>query len=341
MNRKITEQLFDTIADADERYIREYIDAQAKTPGHGRMKIRFAVILAAALIMLFGTISIAAISPVIGHFLANLRSGQQAVMQNFNEIQAEYAVYIDDTQKCEGVIGTLNSVILEDHHLILSYTFDWSGLEEAQDGSFHTYFLPWFFYITDGENIICQSEYTEGLHTQTHAGDTGEELSMVTHIYCIDLEHLDGKDLIGKELTVRLLYAEGGEGFSSTFTPETCFTDRNWNIDKTYNFDGHSLTLNKVQESALYITLFIDCDTIGHNEDAYAFILSDELGNDYTAYPNNNNTTDGYWFTKPEAIGTRLTLKIIQSHMESDQYGQITNDSYEVLYELPIELNFN
>lgn len=338
MSRKPNEQLFDIIGDVDERYIREYMDAQAEKRRPGHRKARGFVILAAAMIMLFGTISLAAAAPVIGHLLASLQSEQQAIIQNFDEIASAYAVRIDDKQECGGVVGTLNSAVLEDHHLLLSYTFDWSSLEEAADGSFHTYFLPWFFYITDGNNIICQSEYTGGLHTQTYLGDTGEELSKVTHIYCIDLEDVDGRDLVGKELTVRLLYARDGEGFSGAFTPRTCYTGRSWKIGNSYEFNGHSLTLNRVRESALYVTLFIDCATIGHNGDEYSFILSDELGNDFTAYPNEDTDTDGYWFTKPKAMGTRLTLKIIRKGTESGRYGEIADGSYEVLYEIPIEL---
>ena len=143
---------------------------------------------------------------------------------------------------------------------------------------------------------------------------------------------------MGKELTVRLLYEQGGKGFTNTFTPTSCFTDRSWNIGKTYSFGEHRISLERIEESALYVTLFIDCSTIGHNEDEYRFVLSDELGNDYTAYPNRDNDTYGYWFIKPEEVGARLTLKIIHSKMETDPYGGIIDDSYEVLYEIPIEL---
>lgn len=97
-------------------------------------------------------------------------------------------------------------------------------------------------------------------------------------------------------------------------------------------------TLNRVMESALYVTLFIDCASIGHPGDDYAFVLSDELGNDYTASPNGDNDADGYWFVKPEAMGTQLTLKVIRSGLVSDPQGNVTDDSYEVLYEIPIEL---
>ena len=86
------------------------------------------------------------------------------------------------------------------------------------------------------------------------------------------------------------------------------------------------------------MTLFIDCATIGHNGDDYAFVLSDELGNDYTTYPNGDNDTYGYWFTKPETLGTQLILKVIRSGKESGLYGEISDGSYEVLYEIPVEL---
>lgn len=251
---------------------------------------------------------------------------------------ASYAVRIGDTQECDGVIGTLNSAVIEDRHLLLNYTFNWSGLDEAADGSFHTYFLPWFFYVTEGDNIICRSEYTKDLHTQTYGSDVESNPAEATHIYCIDLEDRDGRSLMGKALTVRLLYAPDGQGFVSTFTPEACFTDRSWDIDKTYEFNEHKIVLNKVRESALYVTLFIDCASIGHVGDDFAFVLSDELGNDYTAYSNGDSDADGYWFVKPETLGTRLTLKIIRSGLKSDPQGNITDDSYEVLYEIPIEL---
>lgn len=338
MNKKANERLLDIMGDVDERYIREYIDAEKKAHRPRRMKMRLTVIPAAAMILLLGTVSLAAAIPAIGHFLTNFRSEQQAVLHNFNEIEAEYAIRIGDTQECDGVIGTLNSAVIEDRHLLLSYTFNWGGLDEAADGSFHTYFLPWFFYVSEGDNIICRSEYTKDLHTQTYDSDAEGDPAEATHIYCIDLEDRDGRSLLGKELTVRLLYAPDGKGFVSTFTPEACFTDRSWDIDKTYEFNGHKIVLNKVRESALYVTLFIDCASIGHIGDDYAFVLSDELGNDYTAYSNGDSAADGYWFVKPETLGTRLTLKVIRSSLKSDLQGNITDDSYEVLYEIPIEL---
>lgn len=338
MNRKANEQLLDIIGDADQRYLQEYLDAQKKIHRPGSVKKRLILPLAAAMLFLFGTVSLAAI-PAIGSFLENFRSEQHAVMQNLNEIEAKYAVRIDDTQECNGVVATLNSAVLEDRHLLLSYTFNWSGLEEARDGSFHTYYLPWFFSITEGDNTISCSEYTKGLHTtQVYTEDADGNSLEATHIYCIDLENGDGSTLVGKELTVRLWYSQDGPGFVSTFTPETCFTGKSWNIGKTYDFDGHKVTLNQIRESALYVTLFIDCATIGHNEDEYSFVLSDELENDYTAYPNGDNDTDGYWFIKPESMGTQLTLKVIRRNMKSGPYGEISDGSYEVLYEIPIEL---
>ena len=342
MNRKTNEQLLDMIGDVDERYIHEYIDAmntQARSRSTKYVKKRFTVALAAAIILLFGTVSLAAALPAIGHFLTNLENENRVGTLNFDKIEAEYAVRIDDTQEYDGVVGTLNSAILENKHLLLSYTFDWSGLEDAADGSFHTYFLPWFFYITEGDNVICRSEYTMGLHTQIYWGNAeNEDAAEMTLIYCIDLKDIDGANLVGKELTVRLLYAQGGEGFVSTFTPTTCFTDRSWDIGRTYQFDDHKIILERLQESALYVTLFIDCATIGHNGDDYAFILSDELGNDYSAYYNRDSNAEGYWFIKPETMGTQLTLKVIRSYRETDPHGVTVNDSYEVLYEIPIEL---
>lgn len=338
MKRKRNEQLLDMIGNVDERYIQEYMNAPHRSFGSGHIKHRLITILAAALIMLLGTVSLAAAVPAIGHFLANLSNERRSVLQNFSEIEAAYAVPVNDTQECQGVIGTLNSAVIEDHQLLLSYTFDWGGLEEAKDGSFHTYFLPWFFYITQGDNVICQSEYTEGLHTQDYPGDADEALTKSTLIYCINLEEIDGKSLIGQELTVRLLYAKDGAGFVSTFTPTSLFTDKSWKIDKTYTFAEHTIRLKEVQETALYVTLFIDCATIGHAKDDYTFVLSDGLGNDYTIYPYEDNDTNGYWFTKPETMGTQLILKVIQSNMESNVYGEITEDSYKVLYEIPIEL---
>lgn len=336
MSGKMNEQLLNIIGNVDEKYIQEYIDAQAKTHKSPRLRMRFSVPLAAAMVLLIGTVSLAAV-PTVGHFLANLANGNRVIMQNFDDIEAAYAVRIDDTQECNGVVGTLNTAVVEDHRILLRYTFDWSGLEEAKDGSFHSYFLPWFFYITEGNTVVCQSEYMDGLYVEVYDDDSAEE-TKATYLYCIDLSAVEGQDLIGKELTVRLLYAQGGEGFTSTFTPTSCFTDRGWNIGKTYSFGDHRISLDRVEESALYVTLFIDCSTIGHNEDDYRFVLSDELGNDYTSYPNRDDDTYGYRFIKPEEVGARLTLKVIRSNMETDPYGGIIDDSYEVLYEIPIEL---
>lgn len=337
MNQKTNEQLLDILGDLDERYVKEYLQIQSKKSAPGRTRIRFSIALAAAAVLLLGTVSIAAV-PAIGRFLTNLANENRAVIQNFDEIEAKYAISIGETQECDGVIGTLNSAVLEDQHLLLSYTFDWSGLKEAEDGSFHTYFLPWFFYITEGDRVICKSEYTGSLHTQTYSDNEEEDSAEMTILYCIDLKDLTGRELIGKKLTVRLLYAQDGNGFVSAFTPDSCFTDRTWSIEKTYELGEHSLTLDKIQESALYVTLFIDCASIGHSGDELAFVLSDELGNDYTSYPYGDNDIDGYWFTKPEEMGTQLTLKIIRSNMETNPYGEILDDSYEILYEIPIEL---
>lgn len=126
-----------------------------------------------------------------------------------------------------------------------------------------------------------------------------ERLWKMPLLYCIDLEGVKGQDLVGKELNVRL---------------------------------------DSVRESALYVTLFLDCADIGHKDDEYAFLLSDELGNDYTAYPDEDNAANGYWFTKPEAMDGRLILKVIRGRLESDSYGLPVNDSYEALYGIPIEL---
>ena len=336
MSGKMNEQLLNIMGSVDEKYIQEYIDAQAKTRKSKRTRLRFSVALAAAMVLLIG-MSVSAAVPAIGHFLANMANANRIMIQNFDDIEAVYAVRIDDTQECNGVVGTLNNAVVEDHRLLLCYTFDWSGLEEAKDGSFHTYFLPWFFYITEGNTILCQSEYMEGLYIEGYDDGTVEE-AKATYLYCIDLSGVEGLDLIGKELTVKLLYEQGGEGFISTFTPTSCFTDRSWNIGKTYSFGEHSISLEQIEESALYVTLFIDCSTIGHNGDDYQFVLSDELGNDYTAYPNRDNDTYGYWFIKPKEVGAQLTLKVIRSKMETDPYGEIIDDSYEVLYEIPIEL---
>ncbi|MBD5460769.1 MAG: hypothetical protein HDR26_07490 [Lachnospiraceae bacterium] len=334
MSGKMSEQLLNIIGSVDEEYIQEYIDAQAKTHKSRRTRMRFSITLAAAIVLLIGTVSTAAV-PAIGHFLANRANADRIIMQNFADIEAAYAVRIDDTQECGGIVGTLNSAVLEDHCVLLCYTFDWSGLEEARDGSFHSYFLPWFFYLKEGNTVLCQSEYMEGLYVESYAA--GE--TKATYLYCIDLNGMEGQDLTGKELTVQLLYEQDGEGFTSTFTPTSCFTDRSWNIGKTYTFGEHRISLERIEESALYVTLFIDCGTIGHNEDDYRFILSDELGNDYTSYPNRDNDTYGYWFIKPEQVGAQLTLKVIRSKMETDPYGGIIDDSYEVLYEIPIVKN--
>ncbi len=329
------EQLMTAIGEIDEKYISEYLNKCAHPTRSHRAGIRHTFILAAAMAALLGTVSIAAV-PMIGHFLANYAHEQERILKNFDEIESEYAVSIGDTQDCNGVTGTLNSAILEDHYLLLSYTFDWSGLEEAQDGSFHTWYLPWFFYITEGNNVICHSAYTNGLHTQIYPENDKNDFTG-TYLYCIDLDNIPGESLIGRELTAQLLYSGNGDGFISTFTPQSCFTDRNWSINKDYQFESHELRLKEVRESALYVTLFLDCATIGHAGDEYQFVLSDELNHDYSVYSYGDD--DSYWFIKPESTGAQLTLKIVRSHLQTDTVGQIIEDSYEVLYEIPIELN--
>lgn len=333
MNGEAGDQLLAGIGEVEEKFILEYLEEGTRR--RGRLRGRVAVGLAAAMAMLFGTVCLAA-APAIGHFLEDLRKENQIIMRNFDEIEKEYGTFVGHRQECGGVTGTLNSAALEDHYLLLSYTFDWSGLEAAGDGSFHTWFLPWFFYITEGDTLICRSEYTRGLHTQDYPGGGEEDSAGATYIYCIDLGNLDGASLVGKELTVRLLYAEEGEGFVSSFTPEACFTDRSWRLDRVCEFQGHRITLNEVRESALYVTLFIDCEDIGHPGDELSFLLSDELDNAYAAYPYGDVDEEGYWFTKPEAMEGQLTLKVIRRDGKKNPAGVTTDDSYEVLYEIPI-----
>ncbi len=338
--RKAGEQLMDAIGDVNEQYIYEYMEAldgatRLRRKGGRPGKLKYTVVLAAVMILLLGTVSVAAVS-MIGHFLANSAREREAVLKNFSEIQEDYALPIGTVQEYNGVTATLNSAVLEDHSLLLSYTFDWSGLEGAQDGSFHTWFLPWFFYITEGDTVICHSEYTQGLHTQTLPGEAENEFSD-TFLYCISLGETEGRSLAGRELSVQLLYAEDSGGFSSSFTPKACFENREWQPDTTFEFQGHEITLHSVRESALYVTLFMDCDAIGRAEDEYMFVLSDELGNDYTVYPYETADSE-FWFVKPESMGRQLTLRIVRSGLTSDRYGEITDDSYEILYELPVNL---
>lgn len=346
MSREAREQLLDQIGEVEEKFILEYLEeapvaaVMAEKRGanrRGRLRGRFAFGLAAVMVMLFGTVCLAA-APAIGHFLDDLRKENQIIIRNYDEIEKEYGIFVGHRQECGGVTGTLNSAALEDHYLLLSYTFDWSSLEGAEDGSFHTWFLPWFFYITEGDTVICRSEYTRGLHTQDYPGGGEKEAAEATYIYCIDLGNVDGTSLVGKELTVRLLYAEEGEGFVSSFTPESCFVGRSWSIDNTCEFQGHRITLNKVRESALYMTLFIECDDIGHPGDELTFLLSDELDNAYAAYSYGDVDKDGYWFTKPEAVGRQLTLKVIRRDGQKTPEGVTIDDSYEVLYEIPVRL---
>ena len=97
MSDKMNEHLLNIMGSVDEEYIQEYIDAQAKTHKSRRTKMRFSVALAAAMVLLLGTISLAA-APVIGHFLANRANANRIVIQNFGDIEVAYAVSIDDTQ---------------------------------------------------------------------------------------------------------------------------------------------------------------------------------------------------------------------------------------------------
>lgn len=341
IHRKATEQLMDVLGHVEEQYIQEYMEARNVTQDfriakRAPRKLKLTLLLAALMVMLLGTVSAAAVFAV-GHFHSDYLHEQESILKNFDSIASTYALPVGGPQECGGVKGTLNSVLLEDHYLLFSYTFDWNGLEEAQNGFFRTWFLPWFFYIQSEDMVICQSEYTQGLHTQTYSDDPEDEFSD-TFLYCIDLGDIEGQSLVGKELTVQLLYAKDGDGFTYTFTPATCFTDREWQIDKTYEFEGHQITLESLRESALYITLFGDCDDIGHAEDEYQFILSDELGNHYPIFSYETEDSS-YWFTKPETVGSQLTLKVIHSNLTSNSYGEITDDSYDVLYEIPIELN--
>lgn len=343
MKRKANEVLSDAVGAVDERYIREYMETleeeekekpRTKQKGRRRRWYRMPFAAAAAIVaaVFLGTAGAAAFVPLIGYFQESRENESRAVVQNFNAIEAAYAVPIRETQECQGVKATLNNAIVEDHYLLLSYTFDWSGLEEARDGSFHTWFLPWFFYISEGENVICCSEYTKGLHTQQYPAGDRDAFTEVTLLYSIDLGERSGEQLLGKELTVRLLYAQGEEGFVSTFVPQACFPDRYWEIGREYKLGEDVITLKGMQETALHVVLFIDCDI------PYTFMLSDAQGNDYPLYPNDDNETDGFWFTKPNHVGGGLTLKVVQRMRGTEPSGGNPDDSYEVICEIPIEL---
>lgn len=331
MSRKANEALLDAIGAVDERYIQEYVEMQEQKKKRRKQWYRmpFAAVAAIVAAAFLGTAGVAAFVPMIGSFRESRENDSRAVIRNFDEIEKAYAVQIGDVQKCCGVTATLNSAIVEDHHLLLRYTFDWSELEEARDGSFHTWFLPWFFYIAEGENVICSSEYTKELHTQNYLAEDGDNFTRMTLLYNIELENIKGEDLLGKELTVRLLYAEGGEGFCSTFVPKDCYADRYWEIQKKYKFGEDEIVLKGVQETALYVVLFIE-----HNTD-YTFVLADEQGKNYTLYPYDDNKTDGYWFVKPENAGGGLILKVVR-RLQADAAGELAGDGFEVVYEIPI-----
>ena len=96
MSREAKEQLLDQMGAIREGYILEYIDARSKAHRKS-LKMRFMIPLAASMAVLFGTVSLAAI-PVIGNFLANFRAEQRAVIENFDAIEAAYAVPIGDTR---------------------------------------------------------------------------------------------------------------------------------------------------------------------------------------------------------------------------------------------------
>ncbi len=347
MNQQGKELLFDKIGEIEEGYIREYVEEKEReTRGMegGTLKKRkarggkrFSLALAAAAAALLGTVSFAAV-PAIGHFLESWQNERHAVVKNFDQIEAEYGVDLDIVQECDGVVCTWNSAVVEERFLVLNCTFDWSGLEEAQNGSFHTWYLPWSFRLEADGRAVAGSENTEGLHTQSYHKE-GAALSDFsdTYLYCIDLGDTDGRSLVGKELTVRLTYGEEGDGFGAVFTPNACYEDRSWLIDKSYELGERELVLKEVRESALYVTVLLDCDFAGNTE-GYTLVLSDELGGDYALYPYDENEEEGYWFTKPEQMGEKLVLKVVRSRVERDVYGNIIDDSYEVLYEIPVEL---
>ena len=98
MSGKMNEQLLNIMGSVDEKYIQEYIDARAKTHKSKRTRMRFSLPLVAAMVLIIGTVSLAAV-PAIGHFLTNLTNANRIVMQNFDDIEAVYSVRIDDTQE--------------------------------------------------------------------------------------------------------------------------------------------------------------------------------------------------------------------------------------------------
>lgn len=336
------ELLLQTIGEIDQQYIQEYTDSvQQSRP---RRRIRFVATLAAVVAILAGSLSIAAAFDVdmigeIGHYFTAWSIGHDVAIQNYREIQSKCGVDIYDEQTCGGVTATLNTAVLEEHQLVLAYDFNWSGLEYAQDGSFHTYFLPWKFEILADNEVICTSDNTEGLHTQTEYFHYDEAANLIgaNIFYTLDLPSaITGKELTGKLLTVRLLYSDDS-GFSSSFTPTAYFQGQTWQLDAEATVGNATIHVTQVKESSLYLTLLMDCKNVEENQ--LSFLLSDESGIDYDIYVNDTSAENEYWFVKPPELGQHLTLKVVRNQIQTDELGEIIDDSYEVVCELPLDLS--
>lgn len=346
MSMKANEALLRAIGGIDESYIREYIQAQTGERHHTRRGIRWIALVAAVLALLLSCVAVAAaVSPMFGNLLEVRSREKDITVRLFDEIEAEYACQIGETQTCDGIVGTINSIIVQDHHLLVSCTFDWRNHPEYRDrGTWHSYFLPYSCYLLEEDKVLSGNEEMDGFHVTTYLPEGDEDMGHETVLYTIDLKEVDGQSLLGRKLTLRLVYGDHGEvspenaGFSADFTPEKCLSERVWAINRTWQVAGSTVTVKEVQETALHVTLFIDSPDIGHTGDRYRYMLCDENGTAFeVSTPYDDYDTEGWWFIKPENMGKKLTLQVVELH-ENWEDNELVEATYDVVCEIPLEL---
>lgn len=286
---------------------------------------------------------LAAVYPEIGHYFSGLNNEFATVIEDYNTVAQEYGVAVGDTSEKGNIRATLNEVILEENDMVLSYTYELVDAAQSSYGAgiVQTSDMPWDMYFIVEDEVILHAD-SEAMHTQLYFPEE-ETGNSTTILYTVDLGEYTGKDLAGKEITVYFSYQrtfdEGMEqGFVASFTPKDYFEKQIWPVDMSYTFEGHEITINRVEATALYVTVFMDCDTFEELEDTYTFLLADERGDIYQLYPYRDNSVQGYWFTKPADLGNQFTLQIIENHTRTDLQGQVLEDSYDIIYEIPIEL---
>lgn len=343
MSRENAEKLLNEMGCIEEAYVRDYLEHTADCRRAARIPKNVAAAVLALAIFIVGSGTVYAAATIIRHYFSGIENEGRAVVKNYSEIAEEYGVTVGQSKQYGKLEAVCREVVAGEEELLLQMTYTLTDPAEATygDGRITPADLPFRIYVFEGEKLLLSAEsgdiYTELL------GES-EDGSSWTILY--DVNAAEGTEqLVGKELTVCLAYSVDADGdtvdasnaksagFVYTFLVPDYYGEHTWKLNQSYRYDGHEIALHSVREKALYLVLDIECDT------DYTFLLCDDAENIYRVYPYRDNDANGYWFVKPPVMGKKLTLQVIDNRSVYSEQGEVLSDEYEVLYEIPIELD--